>query len=57
MSAEYQAAWQQKRRERGISEAMMSPETEAYAAKAYVNSKCQLVLGLRSGNKVGYSVL
>jgi len=38
MSAEYQAAWQQKRRERGISEAMMSPETEAYAVKFYEGS-------------------
>ena len=38
MSAEYQAAWQQKRRERGISEAMMSPETEAYAVRAYAYS-------------------
>jgi hypothetical protein len=38
MSAEYQAAWQQKRRERGISEAMMSPETEAYTAKIYAVS-------------------
>ncbi len=35
MSAEYQAAWQQKRRERGISEVMMSPETEAYTVRFY----------------------
>lgn len=28
MSAEYQAAWQQKRRERGISEQLMSPENK-----------------------------
>jgi signal transduction histidine kinase len=35
MSLAYQAAWQQKRRERGISEEMMNPETEAYAAKTY----------------------
>lgn len=35
MSAEYQAAWQQKRRERGISELMISPETEAYATQTY----------------------
>jgi outer membrane translocation and assembly module TamA len=38
MSAEYQAAWQQKRRERGISETLMSPETEAYAVKFYAGS-------------------
>ncbi|WP_031564573.1 hypothetical protein [Rheinheimera texasensis] len=44
MSLEYQAAWQQKRRERGISEAMMSPETEAYAAKIYACSNWMQVI-------------
>ena len=44
MSAEYQAAWQQKRRERGISETMMSPETEAYAAKIYAGSNWMQVI-------------
>jgi len=44
MSPAYQAAWQQKRRERGISETMMSPETAAYAAKAYADAKWQQVI-------------
>lgn len=44
MSPEYQAAWQQKRRERGISEEMISPETEAYAAKAYADANWQQVI-------------
>lgn len=44
MSVEYQAAWQQKRRERGLSEAMMSSETEAYTAKIYAGSHWEQVI-------------
>lgn len=44
MSPAYQAAWQQKRRERGISEEMMSPQTEAYASKAYADANWQQVI-------------
>jgi len=44
MSSDYQAIWQQKRREHGISETMMSPETEAYAAKLYASSQWAQVM-------------
>ncbi len=35
MSVAYQETWQQKRRERGISETILSPEIEAFAVQAY----------------------
>lgn len=51
MSVEYQAAWQQKRRERGISETLMSPETEAYVVTAFANSSWLLVIDVYSGHR------
>ena len=38
MSVAYQETWQQKRRERGISETMFSPETEAFAVQTYART-------------------
>jgi hypothetical protein len=44
MSVAYQETWQQKRRERGISETMLSPETEAFALQTYARTNWSQVI-------------